>query len=285
MPVAAPTPTVGDVVESAERRAGLVPALLKQWRAQRGLSQLDLALLADVSSRHISFLETGRSLPSPEMVLRLGTALGAPLRQVNLMLTAAGHQAVYDESAEQLPAPVAEALELLKAHQEPYPLVIVDRSYTVLDLNRAGMVVLQAVLGHDPTATLASGGPGLNLALLTFDPAGAHPFIVNFEEVGRQLLWRIQREVLADPDDGRLQAVLDQLLALPTIAADWREVDLAQPSDPAMVLYLRAGSLDLRFLTTITAFQAPQNVAVEELRIEQWFPYDAATATVCRELA
>ena len=124
-----------------DHRAGLVPALLKQWRATRGLSQLDLALAADVSARHISFLETGRSLPSPEMVLRLGSTLGVPLRQVNSMLVAAGHDPVFDESTDAIPDPVAGALDLLKSHHEPYPLVVIDHAYEMLDLNRSALAV------------------------------------------------------------------------------------------------------------------------------------------------
>lgn len=131
-----------------------------------------------------------------------------------------------------------------------------------------------------------SGGAahGLNLARLTFDPDGAQPRLVNFDQVGRQLLWRIQREVLADPDDGEIRDLLDELLAMPTVQPDWRHVDLLTPSDPALVLHLRADDLDLRFLTMVTAFQAPQNVAVQHLRIEAWFPYDDATTEACRAL-
>lgn len=266
-----------------------MPALLKQWRAQRGLSQLDLALAADVSARHVSFLETGRSLPSPEMVLRLGATLGVPLDQVNTMLVAAGHEPAFEDTSSPLPDPVAEALELLKTHQEPFPLVVVDHTYDVVDLNVAAMTVLAAVLGvpvpDAATSAADVAALGLNLARLTFDPVGAQPYLVNFDEVGRSLLWRIQREVLADPDDGRLRALLADLLAMPTVSPDWRQADLSVSSEPALVLHLRRDGLDLRFLTTITAFQAPQNVAVERLRIEQWFPYDAATAAACRELA
>jgi transcriptional regulator with XRE-family HTH domain len=272
-----------------DHRAGLIPALLKQWRAQRGLSQLDLALAADVSARHVSFLETGRSVPSPEMVLRLGATLGVPLRQVNVMLLAAGHDPVYDEADDDLPSPVGEALGLLKSHHEPFPLVVVDHTYSVLDVNRGALAVIGAVLGLPPSEVHPSPAEvvslGMNLARLTFDPDGAQPHLVNFDEVGRQLLWRIQREVLADPDDGELHALLDELLAMPTVSPHWRDVDLAVPSDPALVLHLRRDDLELRFLTTVTAFQAPQNVSVEHLRIEQWFPYDEATADACRALA
>lgn len=272
-----------------DHRAGLFPALLKHWRRQRGLSQLDLALAADVSARHVSFLETGRSTPSPEMVVQLATSLAVPLRQVNAMLRAAGHEPVYDESVDALPASVTDALALLGAHHEPFPLVVVDRTYRVLEVNQGAVDVLGAILGIEAAAAPLTPSDvaalGLNLARLTFDPDGARPWLVNFDDVGRELLWRIQREVLTDPDDGEMQALLDDLLALPTVAPGWRQVDLAVPSDPALVLHLRRDGLELRFLTMITAFQAPQNVAVEHLRIETWFPYDDATAEACRALA
>jgi transcriptional regulator with XRE-family HTH domain len=276
-------------VPPLDARSGLFPALLKHWRRQRGLSQLDLALTAGVSARHVSFLETGRSSPSPEMVLQLAAALGVPLRQVNALLRAAGHDPAYDEDTGALPTAVTEAIALLKAHHEPFPLVVLDRTYRVLDLNAGAQAVMAAVLGGDPWPSGPAGPEevaalGLNLARLTFDPAGARPHLANFDELGRQLLWRIQREALDDPDDGEVQALLDDLLALPTVDPEWRQVDLSAPSDPALVLHLRRDGLDLRFLTTITAFQAPQNVAVEHLRIETWLPYDEATAEACRAL-
>jgi transcriptional regulator with XRE-family HTH domain len=272
-------------VPDPDPRAGLFPALLKHWRRQRGLSQLDLALTADVSARHVSFLETGRSRPSAEMVLQLATSLGVPLRQVNAMLRAAGHDAIYDEAEDAVPASVVEALSLLKAHHEPFPLVVLDRSYGVRDLNRGALVLLGAILGDAAVGRAAASADRLNLARLTFDPDGAQPYLANFDEVGRHLLWRVQREVLADPDDGEMRDLLDDLLAMPTVDPDWRHVDFLVPSDPALVLHLRRDDLDLRFLTMVTAFQAPQNVAVEHLRIETWFPYDDATAEACARLA
>lgn len=276
-----------------DRRSGLVPALLKHWRRQRGLSQLDLAMAANVSARHISFLETGRSVPSPEMVVLLGTTLGVPLRQVNAMLRAAGHDPVYDEGDDDLPPAVADAIARLKAHHEPFPLVVVDPRYRILDANRGALAVIGAVLDVDLVAAAATLDPSdgsalapldVNLARLTFDPAGAQPHLVNFHEVGRQLLWRIQREVLADGDDG-LRDLLDELLAMPTIEEGWRQVDLSVPSEPALVVHLRAAGQDLRFLTTVTAFQAPQHTAVERLRIETWLPVDDVTTDACHRLA
>ncbi len=164
---------------------------------------------------------------------------------------------------------MAEALELLKAHHEPYPLVVVDRTYRVRDLNCGAAALFTAVLGlppsTEPLAPSAVEALELNLARLTFDPDGAQPSLANFDDVGRKLLWRIQREVLADPDDGEMRQLLDELLAMPTVDPHWRQVDLRVPSDPALVLHLRHGTDELRFLTTVTAFQAPQNVAVEHL--------------------
>lgn len=267
---------------------GLFPALLKHWRGKRGLSQLDLALAADVSARHVSFLETGRSSPSAEMVLRLSTTLGVPLRHVNAMLRAAGQEPIYEESLDALPPIVLNALGLMKAHQEPYPLIVINRTYQVYDLNQGAWALLAALLGF-PTPTRAPdaatvAGLELNLARLTFDPHGAHPHIQNFNEVGRVLLWRVQREALADPDDGALQTLLNDLLAMPTIDPRWRDVDLSIPSDPVIVVHLAHGDMHLRFFTMVTAFQAPQNVTVEELRVESWFPYDDATRAACRAL-
>jgi transcriptional regulator with XRE-family HTH domain len=270
-------------------RGGLIPALLKQWRAQRGMSQLDLAVAADVSARHISFLETGRSTPGPEMVRRLGAVLGVPLRQINVMLVAAGHPPAFDDSDGDLPEPADHAIQLLKAHHEPFPLVVVDRCYRVVDLNRGALAVMSALLGlpapTDPLRSDQVAMLGLNLARLTFDPDGAQPALVNFEDVGRELLWRIQREVLADPDDGELHDLLDELHAMPTVPADWRHVDLSVPSGPSLVLHLRRNDLELRFVAMVTVFQVPQDVAVEHVRIETWLPCDEATADACRLLA
>ena len=273
-------------MKDGSSHAGLFPALLKHWRGRRGLSQLDLALAAEVSSRHVSFLETGRSAPSATMVLRLAATLDVPLRHVNAMLQAAGHDPVYPETpGRALPDEISAAVQLMKDHHEPFPLVVINRSYDLLDANVGAMALFGAVIEGFGEAGASGESPELNLARLTFDPAGAQKALVNFDEVGRDLLWRLQREVLADPDDGPLRDLLDELLAMPTVADDWRDADLTVPSSPALIVHLRAGGLDLRFLTTVTAFQAPQAVQLDELRIETWFPVDGATADACRRLA
>lgn len=267
---------------SVPHSAGLFPALLKQWRGRRGLSQLELALAAEVSSRHISFLETARSTPSEEMVLRLAWALDVPLRHINAMLRAAGYEPFYPEPAPDggLPEQLQPALQMMKAHHDPFPLIVVDRCYDVIDLNAGAMALLARLL---PAELLASSSRP-NLVRLTFDPKGAQPALLNFEEVGRALLWRLQREVLAQPEDEGLAQLLDEVLAMPTVAPGWRVVDLTQTASPALELCLRVEDRTLKFLTMVMMFQAPQAVALEELRIETWFPVDEQTATFCRGL-
>lgn len=262
--------------DSSDAR-GLFPALLKHWRRRRALSQLDLALAAGVSARHISFLETARSTPSAPMVLRLGTVLDVPLRHINAMLRAAGHPGAYPDAEDQIPDEVAHALALMKRHHEPYPLVVVGRCYDILEYNGAAQRLFELAVPGLPLE-------GLNLARLCFDPAGAQPLIANFDEVGPALLWRLQREVLASPNDAPLAELLDAILRMPSVQEDWREVDLSVPSLPALTLHLRAGPMSLRFMIMVTALQSPQTVALDEIRIESWFPMDEDTRRACEAL-
>lgn len=266
----------------ADRTAGLFPALLKHWRATRGLSQLDLALAADVSSRHISFLETGRSSASAEMVLRLAATLDVPLRHTNAMLRAAGHAPVYPEPmpGEALPASVQAAIDLLKAHHEPFPAMVIDRTYRLLDTNAGASAMLDALV----TARGDESARETNLARLTFEPTGGPVFIDNFDEVGRALLWRIQREAMADPDHGPLRELLDEILSLETVDPQWRHIDPTVPAEPSVEVRLRVGEATWSFTVLVTAVQAPLTVALDEVRIEMWFPNDDATAHGCRAL-
>lgn len=259
-------------------RSGLFPALLKYWRNLRGMSQLDLALAADVSSRHVSFLETGRSTPSDEMILRLSTTLDVPLRHVNAMLQAAGFEPAYPEGdlEQNLPDEIAQALQLMKQHHDPFPLIVVDRVYNVLDMNQ-GATNMFGTLASE----LQLDATNLNLARLTFDPRLARDVVVNFDEIGRSILWRMQREVLADPNFEPLRDVLNDILAMPTVSDDWREADLTVLSSPALTIHLRMGEQILKFITTVTSFQSPQSVLLDEMRIETWFPVDETTQHTC----
>ena len=258
-----------------ERRDALFPALLRHWRTRRGLSQLDLALLADVSSRHVSFLETGRSAPSDAMVLRLATALDVPLRQVNALLRSAGFPPHFPDR-EELPEPVERTLALMKQHHEPFPLVVLDPRYDVLDANDAAVHLLTRLF-----PVLDGGLAGLNLARATVDPELGGRVLENHAAVSRDLLWRLQRELLLDPSDAALRALTDDLLASPGLPAGWRDPDPSAPSSPTLDLRLRVGDEVWSFVVVMSALLAPLEVALDELRVELWFPADETTARGC----
>lgn len=266
-----------------DARVGMFPALLRHWRTRRGLSQLDLALVAGVSSRHISFLETGRSAPSAGMVLRLAEALDVPLRQRNAMLRAADHAPRYPERTadEPLPADLQLALDLMKRHHEPYPMLVIDRAYHVLDANLGAVALFSAVLPGG--GALASSG--VNLARFMFDPHGGVSVIDNFDAVARELLSRMQRELLEDPDNVALRSLLAELLASDHVDDDWREPDLSTPAAASLPLRVRVGGQLWSFVLMVTALQTPMDVTAEELRIEAWFPADEVTAAGCEALA
>lgn len=258
------------------------PALLKYWRGARGMSQLDLSLAAGVSARHISFLETGRSSPSEEMVLRLGATLGVPLREQNALLRAAGFAERFEEDAELSPR-LAEALDRMMRAQEPYPLVVMNRLYDVVQTNRAGALLMSRILKGD-LPRLSAKGP-LNALRLTFEERGLRPHIENWDALARNLLIRLQREVLQNPADTELAGLLEELLDQPGVPDDWHVPDLGKVCDPTVNVRFRCEGRTLEFLTTLTTFNAPQNVALQELQIESYYPIDGETEAFCREIS
>ncbi len=255
------------------------PALLRYWRGSRGHSQLDLAGAADVSAKHISFLETGRARPSREMVLRLATTLDVPLRDQNTMLEAAGFSEGF---AEPEPAgfdpAVRRALETMMRHQEPYPLLVFDRHYDLVMSNTATDRLLRMLLG-DRAQTEH------NLLTLMFDPELLRPFIVDWETAARTMLVRLQREAMLRRHDDSLTQLLAKLCAYEGVPAEWRTPDLLAPTSPTLQAHFEYGGQRLGFLVTLTVFQGPQNVSLDELRIESYFPLDEATEGLCRGLA
>jgi transcriptional regulator with XRE-family HTH domain len=260
----------------------LFPALLRDWRARRGMSQLDLALAADVSSRHVSFLETGRSEPSREMVLRLAGALNVPLRGQNALLRAAGFEEAFSEPSVrgEMPAPISAALDRMFAAHEPFPVVAFDRRYDILRTN-AGASRVFARFFAEPTSL---GHTRANIFDLLFDPRALRPFVVDWPLVARALLVRLHREALSRAGDGELAALVTHLLDYPDVPASWRQPDFAAPSEPVFTLRLNRGPLRFGFLAAITSFSAPQNVTLEEIRIETYFPLDGVTAEGCEAL-
>lgn len=259
----------------------LFPALLKSWRHRRGLSQLDLALTAEISSRHLSFLETGRAQPSADMVLRLCAALDVPLRDQNALLSAADHAPAFAEPpTTSLPAVVDRVLDRMCAQQEPYPLVVLSGDYDMMRLNDGGARLLPLFV-KDPNALT----PGLNLYDLTFDARLARDFVDDWDNAARVMVARLHREVLARPGDARMSALLARVLAMPGVPKSWHLPDFSDGDTPVLGVRLRRDALALSFVTVVTAFSAPLNVTMEELRIEAWFPADDVTTAFCASLA
>lgn len=258
--------------------------LLREARRLRRLSQLELALRAQVSQRHLSFLESGRAQPSREMVIALAQVLDLPLRERNRLLHTAGFAGLYPqrrlETADM--QPVRQALELLLRHQEPFPAVAVDRAWNLFMSNSA-MQGLLAMLGDvDALWRRVCGEGPRNVFKLIFHPQGLRPLVVNLDEIAPPLLARTAREALEHPE---VQAVLDEVLRYPDLPLKLRHIDLDASRLPVLPLHLRLGELNLRLFTMLSSFGTPQDVTADELRVESFFPLDAESETLLRRLA
>ncbi len=248
-----------------------VGELLREWRRRRKLSQLDLAIQADVSSRHVSFVETGRTIPSSAMVLHLAEQLDVPLRERNRLLVAAGHAPVYRQTPLDDPdmTRVRAALEqFLRAHA-PYPAVAVDRRWNLLLANDSFNVFLAGV---DKKLLAAP----INLMRLGLHPDGLASRVRNLEQVRGYLLPRLARQAAASGDP-ELHQLYDELVA-------HGPVDTAppDPADIALPIHIRHRGVDLAFLSTITTFGAAFDITLEEIAVETYLPADPATAEFFR---
>lgn len=250
-----------------------VGSLLRDWRRRRRLSQLDLACEADISARHLSFLETGRSLPSREMVLRLAEQLEIPLRDRNAMLVAAGYAPVFRERPLEDPSlqVARKAVDLVLAGHEPYPALAVDRHWNLIASNRAVPLFLA---GADPSLL----APPVNVLRLSLHPQGLAPRIVNLEEWRSHLLARLRRQIEATADPV-LAELLNELTGYP-IASENRYKVPADTDYAGVVVPLQFATDDgiLSFLSTITVFGTPVDITLSELALESFFPADAVTS-------
>lgn len=253
---------------------GTIGDHLRHWRMQRRFSQLDCALEANVSQRHLSFIESGRSRPTREMVLQLARALDLPLRDRNAMLLAAGYAPAYPARPLEDPAlgPARAAVErILKGH-EPFPALAVDRVWTLVAANRTAGLLMQAVA--DP-ALLA---PPVNVLRLSLSPGGLAPLIRNLPVWRAHLLARLRADAQRSAD-ARLLALHGELAALP--GGD----EAAEASGLYVPLEIDFDGQALRFISTTTVFGTPQEVTLSELALECFFPEDAATAAALARLA
>lgn len=261
----------------------VVGTLIRDWRQLRRFSQLDLALEAEISQKHLSFIESGRSQPSRDMVLLLAEHLGVPLRERNALLLAAGYAPVYLERALEDPGLQAAkaAIDLVLKGHEPYPALAVDRHWTLLAAN-AAVAPLLALVG-DPDLLR----PPVNVLRLALHPGGLAPAIVNLEEWRTHIVARLRQQVRATADPA-LADLLAELLSYPAPQRPARKGHAPEPdAEPAIVvpLLLRVGGSVLSFISTTTVFGTPVDITLSELALETFFPADAATAAALRALA
>jgi transcriptional regulator with XRE-family HTH domain len=254
--------------------------LHKEWRARRGFSQLDLALAARTTQRHLSFIESGRATPSPEMILRIAATMDLPLRQQNALLLAAGYAPAWRERDFSTPdlAVVNSALDYMLAQHEPYPAFVVDRCWNLLRANRGAMNLTEFLTG--PASTAAASEP-VNLAVALVSPDGLRPFIVNWEEVALYFLRGVQADAHADgsPETADL---LSRLLAFPEVPALSEVLPPEEGQSPVLPIQFRRNETSLRLFTTIATLGTPRDVTLQEVRIEFFFPMDEATAQTLR---
>jgi transcriptional regulator with XRE-family HTH domain len=249
-----------------------VGPLLRSWRRRRRLSQLDLALEAGVSARHLSFVETGRSRPSAEMVLHLAGRLEVPLRERNALLLAAGYAPAYAERPLDAPemTPVREAIDRVLAGHEPHPALVVDRQWELVAANRGLGLLLEGVAPE-----LLE--PPVNVLRVGLHPAGLAARIANLGQWRAHLLERLGRQVSVTGDPA-LRTLLDEVAAYPG-----PEPPEARPGDEiAVPLRLRTDEGELAFLSTVSTFGTAVDITVAELSIESFFPTDARTAEIVR---
>lgn len=252
---------------------------MRHWRQHRRLSQLDLAAEADISTRHLSFVETGRSVPSREMVLRLTERLGVPLRERNTLLVAAGYAPMYRERPLDDPALAAARLaveQLLKSH-EPYPALAVDRHWNLVAANA---MIAHLMAGAD--ASLLQ--PPVNVLRLSLHPLGIAPKIVNLAQWRSHLFERLRQQITATADP-TLVALLEELKAYPVpehaahVHADGEHAGLVVP------LLMKTPTGVLSFISTTTIFGTPVDVTLQELAMETFFPADDETRAELHRLA
>jgi transcriptional regulator with XRE-family HTH domain len=267
----------------AVQRGSQVGTLLRQWRERRRLSQLALAMEAEVSARHLSFVETGRAQPSREMVLLLARTLDVPARARNELLIAAGFAPVYRERGLEAPelADVRRALDFMLRQQEPFPALVVDGGWNIALSNGGAQRLLGLFLSP---AEIAAVGPP-NAMRLFYHPRGMRPYIVNWEATAAALIQWLHRDVMrgvGEPETGRL---LEELLSYPDVPRQWRALDLDAATAPFLAVELAKGDVRLSFFSLLAGLGVPYDITLHELRVECFFPADAASEARLRRLA
>lgn len=272
--------------------------MLKKWRALRSFSQLDLSLASNVSQRHISFLESGRAKPSRAMVLELGRVLEVPLRQQNLMLTAAGFAPIHAEtdlSAPEMTA-VRQAIAFMLEKQEPYPAFALDCYWNLLLSNDAAQRLLNIFIEPEILESKFCQEGKINLMRSIFHPQGLRPFVVNWDECALPLLRRVHREAIAtgysfqgESSDSAIGnekslALLKEITSYPDIPEIYPTFERTAPDRLLLAIHFAKNSLEFKFFSTIATLGTAYDITLQELRVECLFPADEATARNWQQL-
>ena len=257
-----------------------VGRLLREWRAALRFSQMDLALEAGLSTRHLSCIETGKAQASRESIARLADALALPLRERNALMVAAGYAPKYPETTLGTPEleQVQKAISLILAHQDPYPAFVLNRHWDVLMANDAAVRVNRLVMQGRQS-------PHGNILHQVFDPDDFRAVIVNWPEVAEKFIRHLHQEIAVSPSDQKARQLLEDILRYPGVPTNWRFRDTAASASPILTLVFRSPLGELRFFETITTFATPRDVTLDDIRIDCAFPADEQTARICAELA
>jgi transcriptional regulator with XRE-family HTH domain len=259
---------------ATQRRSSLSPLglLLRHWRGVRRMSQLELALHAHVTPRHVSFVETGRANPSREMVLTLARALDVPLRERNRLLLAAGYAPSYRQSELDEPAlaQVRAALERMLRQQEPYPAVVLDRYWNVTQTNGPAAAMFAWLL----EGLRASDPP--NIVRLIF--GDLRPYVANWNEFGEALIQRVHREAVGGVPDVRTNELLDEVVGSAGVPSSWKAPDFIATRLPIIPVQFSRDGLSVSYFSTVTTLGTPQDITLQEIRVELFFPADDPTA-------
>jgi transcriptional regulator with XRE-family HTH domain len=256
---------MGTQSDSAVPRLG---ELLRYWRQERGKSQLDLSIDTGISQRHLSFVESGRSSPSRDLLSIISNALNIPLRERNVLLLASGFAPQYGEQgmdAEQMTV-VMKAIDRMLQQHEPHPALVLDRHWNVVRTNEAAPRFFGSFIDLEKRAKPR------NLLDLMFDPAGMRPFVEDWEKVAAGLLQRVRREAVGQVLDVKLQELLSRLRQYPGVAE--LRPSLA-PQGPVLPIVFRRGNQRVSYFSLITTIGMPQCITAQELRVECMFPTDA----------
>ncbi len=246
--------------------------LLKQWRGLRGRSQLDVSVDTGISQRQISFIESGRSVPTRPTLLGIAQVLEIPLRERNALLLAAGYAPLYSDAAwnsDEMKS-IGKALQRMIAQHEPYPAFVMDRYWNVVLSNDAAPRFFNCFID------LSRRAAPRNLLHLMFDPQGMRPHIAHWDTLARALIQRVRREAVGHVVDPKTKELLAELLAYPDVPPDWQAPETRNTLPMIPMSFIRH-SATLSYFSLITTVGTPQTIAAQELRIECLYPADDAT--------